>query len=920
MLKKLLSILIAASFLNVPAAFAEFSEYDNSEEINYNVRILEEKQFGTSKQKFVKLDLSSYANRGFKDETAGDKTGGWADQGENDMRFFKLYNDVTFLGVPFFIIDPATNNGKSVLGIKGQNDPELPRKVEIPIDGYYSGAYFLHSAPYGKPNQLCGRYRFVYEDGSSAYLDIIRDLYVNNFWGNPQFLYSRSVWVGDNATAKANNSKINLSMFALNNPHPDKKIKSLVLETEGTGAYLMIVGITLTDSGPYMITLNGDYDANPATDAWREYSVRDAAKSKGTAIDVSYVLDAPAGKHGKTQTDGDRFVFADKTEAKFWGVNIVGKANFPDAQEAEAMAEELSQSGVNLVRMTELDGDFEGGIFADDGSTANISTAGMDKLCYFIKCLKDKGIYTYLTVTSKRAAKAGDGIENIGDTADGYKIEGFFDEKLISLQKDYLGKLLNYKNPYTGFKIGDDPAVAMLEFMDSNGMLMYSSLVRGEYGISSDGYYSELKNKFNAFISKKYKNKGALKSYWTSDYDSAHEQSSNNLDILPLWNSNLYSKQHLLDNAEFLAEIQSDYYDEMKNYVKSMGFDILTTCASNGINFFEYADLKANSNSDFIARNGINNAPGKYSDSDRSILDDSALGVTEKLLKSRISGKPYMVSEWNTSLSAPFTGDSALLMAAISAQQGWSACRYNYTDGSDSGTRLGNYYSVRSDATRAALMPATAILYNGLNRFDEKYTKMIDSENTFSHSSFDGVKFNRLYSERVGISFEGKSGTNVFAPGDAPKNDNFVFDKDDKIYQIRTDNTEAFVGILGDYETQKHIDVSIDNTFSAVALSALDNKTFADADRFLLTTVGRTRNDGMDIGEMNIILDYGGEKAVTEPVTGKIVLKLGRCRVYSLDYSGQRTAEIEVKYDSRGNASFVMDSGNSAPYYEIVRE
>ena len=64
------------------------------------------------------VDLKSAVNRGFRDETAGDGRGGWFDhQGPaNDMSGFKS-GVRNFSGVPFRIIDPAVNGGRSCVAV-----------------------------------------------------------------------------------------------------------------------------------------------------------------------------------------------------------------------------------------------------------------------------------------------------------------------------------------------------------------------------------------------------------------------------------------------------------------------------------------------------------------------------------------------------------------------------------------------------------------------------------------------------------------------------------------------------------------------------------------------------------------------------------------------------------------------------------
>ncbi len=869
-------------------AFAEFNKYDNEEQIEYSVRLVDKKQFSGMNTRFTPIDLSPYANRGFRDEKAGDKTGGWSDQGENDMREYSTFGNVEYLGVPFTITDPSRNNGKGVVGVQGQSDPELKNSVEIPVNDYCGGVYFLHSAPYGKPGQLCGRYRFVYTDGSSAYLDIIRDTHVNNFWGQLNTDYCRAVWVGENPTSKQNNSKINLSMFALNNPHSDKRVKSIMLETEGDGAYLMVVGMTLCDSQPCMISLTDGYLVNPYTDGWRSLARRDSSAAAGTAADVSYLLDAPAGKHGKLTASGDSFVFEDGTKAKFWGVNLVGKANFPNEVQCGYLADELAQSGVSMVRMTELYR-----VIADDADESG-KDAAMDNLCRFISALKDRGIYTYLTL----------------DATDENRIESFFDESMIAQQQEYIKNLLSYKNPYTGIEIGKDPCVAMVEFNDSNGMLMYSSQPRGGSGIESDEIYNELKVKFNDYLKAKYKSTAALKKAWTAEHDAA--DILGDIEVLPLWNSTIYSKARLADTAEFLTKVQNDYYDTMKAYLSSVGFDLLSSCASNGLNFFEYADIKARATGDFVSSNAANNTVGRLAYNDKSSYEDKNLGMISYLLSSRVSGKPYVASEWNTSFAAPFGGDSTLITAAVAAQQGWSAMQYNYTDAlGDDGIGINNYYSVRNDASRAALLPAAAILYSGLDELRGESTYNASGKSA-EIGSFDNGKGSFAY--KSGVSFDKKASAQS-APNSGIKNSNIVFDYADKIYQIRTANTEAFSGMPLEKESTAHMDAYVNNTLCTVALSVLDGKSFSDGGRYLLTTVARTRNSGMTTGEMNIITDFGGE-TLSEPVTGSFELKLGNCRVYALDLSGRRIAEIATERTADG-IRFSVNNDNAAVYYEI---
>jgi hypothetical protein len=116
------------------------------------------------------VDLRKVCNMGFADPKGGDGEGGWSDEGPmNDLRQMPL-GKRTFAGVPFDIIDPATNHGKSVITLCGKAvTPNLPEKVRIPLaePRRVRCLYFLHAASWGTPGEI-GSYLIHYADGTTA--------------------------------------------------------------------------------------------------------------------------------------------------------------------------------------------------------------------------------------------------------------------------------------------------------------------------------------------------------------------------------------------------------------------------------------------------------------------------------------------------------------------------------------------------------------------------------------------------------------------------------------------------------------------------------------------------------------------------------------------------------------------------------
>lgn len=122
----------------------------------------------------------------------------------------------------------------------------------------------------------------------------------------------------------------------------------------------------------------------------------------------------PAG--AALQVAGDHFAFADGTPARFWGTNFNGGSCFPEHDYAEKMARRLAKMGINLVRFHQLDAEwntpnifqFTKGAWLEN--TQSLDPESMDRLDYFVFCLKREGIYLYMDLLTYRRFRTGDGV------------------------------------------------------------------------------------------------------------------------------------------------------------------------------------------------------------------------------------------------------------------------------------------------------------------------------------------------------------------------------------------------------------------------------------------------------------------------------------------------------------------------------
>ncbi|TNF39567.1 MAG: hypothetical protein EP310_10350, partial [Bacteroidetes bacterium] len=244
--------------------------------------------------------------------------------------------------------------------------------------------------------------------------------------------------------------------------------------------------------------------------------------STKTITDMSAYLDAPAGKHGFLQVTPDgHFKFENKAETeRFVGVVNVAISNFPTKTEAKILAARMAKFGINLVRIHLMDVEGIYGLFQNSAqNTLQISADRLDRMDYFIKYLKDKGIYFNFCIHAGRIYKTADGIDSPVKN-DQSKYVTLFNRKIIDLQKDFAQKIIGHVNPYTKLTYADDPAMANLELTNENSMFngwlgWQSDYIFGETtGGIGPFYSSELDVKFNNWLEEKYKTDSTLSKAW----------------------------------------------------------------------------------------------------------------------------------------------------------------------------------------------------------------------------------------------------------------------------------------------------------------------------------------------------------------------------------------------------------------------
>lgn len=424
--------------------------------------------------------------------------------------------------------------------------------------------------------------------------------------------------------------------------------------------------------------------------------------SKTGALDFSWLNDGPCGNHGHVTTKDGHFVFEDGTPVKFFGVNLGFAMARPDKKVAETAAEDLFRSGANMARIHATDCTYSGIIDYTQETTQEFNPVELDKLDYLVYCLREKGIYIHLDMTAGHAYKAADGFteEELKYLSRNARAVRFFDERIIKLEMEYITKYLTHRNPYTGLRYVDDPAVAIVQYTNENSITWYQ--LPGTRTVFDD----VLDLRFNVWLCDKYGSREALKQAWTNADGvcfllDGEDPFAGTVKRPPLsswgeplteWNNPVNAEYPPIRHAEhmaFLREIEENTFKGVYKMIRDLGFK---SCI-NLSNYPEAAvDVKMNTLGDVMEKNPYWNHPlGPYQPPSQFFLHSMAdtdpripqyvhfshsLGVASR---GRVAGKPFMITEWNAGNPTEFRADALFQMAAYGAFQDWDGfILFNY--------------------------------------------------------------------------------------------------------------------------------------------------------------------------------------------------------------------------------------------------
>ena len=231
--------------------------------------------------------------------------------------------------------------------------------------------------------------------------------------------------------------------------------------------------------------------------------------------DLRDTIAKPAGKNGFVVAR-DGHLYAGAERLRLFGVNFTSSANMPDHATADKIAPRMAKFGFNAIRCHFLDSTWGDVRLVDyeSGDSARLNTNSLDRLDYFLARLREQGIYLDLNLLVGRKFGLNDGVStNISqlDWKAAHAV-GFFHAPLLAAQKEYARHLLTHRNPYTGLAYVDDPAVALVEINNENGLLQ--AWMSHQFDNLPEPFAGDLHAQWDDWLAKRYATDTALAKAW----------------------------------------------------------------------------------------------------------------------------------------------------------------------------------------------------------------------------------------------------------------------------------------------------------------------------------------------------------------------------------------------------------------------
>ncbi|HWB83516.1 MAG TPA: hypothetical protein VG675_05220 [Bryobacteraceae bacterium] len=628
-----------------------------------------------------------------------------------------------------------------------------------------------------------------------------------------------------------------------------------------------------------------------------------------SAADVSFLLDAPAGKHGFVRSVNGHLA-TDAGRIRFWGVNLTGfvrgSTNLPPKEDAALWAAELGRLGINCVRFHFLDHTTtqnpRGLIDGTRNDTRVFDKDQVDRLDYFIYQLKNRGIYSDLNLNVGRTYKPGDEVpdSNLIGVA---KAMTYIGPRLLELQREYARMLLTHYNPYTKSKYSDEPAIAIVELVNENSVFEFwlRNWLRGDLKPGSPRYQLDFTPYYEKLLTDRYNE--WLKKRFTPPELARFRKLAGAKPGEPVRRLRREEfvgapKERFYTEAAFYTDVEGGFFREMKSYLKNtLGVKSLITGTADHTYFIPgMPQLRSTSSiMDIIDAHVYWQHPAIYGERNTPMVNDPLHATVVKLTRSAFVGKPLVVTEVNHPQPNEYLSEMIPILASYGAFQDWDGIFFYTFEPKLRGQwqpLLADPFDISEDPVRIAQLPAGALLFlrdiKPATRVVERHYSTDQINESLRLPESEMPYFTPGFPLSIPLRHESRIRCLDCPATPMPTDDLkgpyisdtrelswYAPDGKDGLVTIDTDRSQALVGFVRDeHKMTRYLSADIKNDFCAITLSSLDGKPVPRSTRMLLTATSREQNTGSQWNDRHTLWKVLG-KAPTEieTVTGWLMLR-----------------------------------------------
>lgn len=665
---------------------------------------------------------------------------------------------------------------------------------------------------------------------------------------------------------------------------------------------------------------------------WQPFSIDHRGRVDSPA-DVSFLLDAPAGKGGFIRIKDGHLAKPNGERFRIWGVNVTGwtrgSTNLPPKDEAALWAKALARSGVNCVRFHFLDlttrdpakeaeREAKRQAAENNGQRNSVRPAGLiddrrddtqafdpealDRLDYFVAELKKLGIYSNLNLNVGRSYKAGDGVPDYAliGVAKGLTYIG---KRLLELQRDYARQLLTHYNPYTRSEYRHEPAVATVEIVNENSLFEFwlRNWLRGELVPGTTHYQLDFPPFYEQQLT-------AMYNGWLAKHRSetqreelrrqAGVKAGEPIPRLRRGDFSLAPRQRFHAEAEFYGDVEKDFFLGMRSFLKDeLGVESLVIGNADHTYWIPNQPmLLANSLMDYVDGHVYWQHPAIWGARNTPMVNQPLRSTIVKLSRSPFLNRPFTVSEVNHPNPNEYACEMIPILAAYAAFQDWDGI-YFYTFEPKIGENwdhfVSDFFDLTLDPVKMVQMSVGALLFT---RPDVQPAKEIvartysaeqvnesmrlpEAERPYFTPGFPlsiplrhGSRIRSLEAEPTATFTDDPSPPYISDTGELT----WDLSPDQRgLVKIDTPRTQGLVGFVRDlHQTTRHLAADVKNDFCAITLSSMTSEPIQRSSRLLLTAASRWQNTGSKWNERRTLWsEWGAGPTLIEPVTGWLVLR-----------------------------------------------